>query len=277
MKEIDKIIYRGNDTYTRLYRGSVLEYERKIDYLSFTALEDSTIGTEITGTISPTPNVEYSRDKTTWSDLTTTTVSLTAGDTIYVRGNNPNSFSLNSTNYISFVMTGSVNAGGDISTLINRIGGVTEIPSAYYFRSLFRNLTALKKAPKMNFTIIKPSCFLSMFYSNKNLTDISDIQLPATTLATGCYTAMFSSCTSITKAPELPALVLADGCYQNMFYNCTSINYIKCLAGNISATDCTTKWLYNAPATGTFVKPAQMTNWTTGDSGIPTGWEIINV
>lgn len=276
MKEVDKIIYRGNDTYTKLYKGDTLEYQKKIDYLSFTALESSSVGTVITGTISPKPNIEYSKNKTDWFDLTATTVSLNEGETIYIRGNNPKSFSLSSANYISFTMTGSINADGDISSLINGKGGVKEIPNKYYFRSLFINLPALKKAPKMNFEIVKPSCFLSMFYSNTNLTDITNIKLPSTVLATGCYTSMFSGCSSITTTPELPAPVLVTGCYQNMFYGCINNHYIKCLATDISATDCTTNWLYNAESTGTFVKSANVTGWTTGPSGIPTGWTVKN-
>ena len=83
---------------------------------------------------------------------------------------------------------------------------------------------------------------------------------------------MFSNCTSLTTAPALPATTLAEGCYQNMFNGCTKLNSIKCLATDISASDCTNNWVYNVASTGTFVKAASMTKWTTGSSGIPTGW-----
>ena len=47
--------------------------------------------------------------------------------------------------------------------------------------------------------------------------------LPATTLASGCYSYMFSGCTGLTSAPSLPATTLASECYRSMFYGCTGI------------------------------------------------------
>jgi hypothetical protein len=61
-----------------------------------------------------------------------------------------------------------------------------------------------------------------------------------------------------------------------MFQSCTSLNYIKCLATDISATDCTINWVNNIAATGTFVKDANMSNWTTGVNGIPSEWQVID-
>jgi hypothetical protein len=60
-----------------------------------------------------------------------------------------------------------------------------------------------------------------MFYGCTGL--IKAPELPATTLAEGCYNGMFQGCTSLTQAPELPATTLAGNCYINMFYNCTNI------------------------------------------------------
>jgi hypothetical protein len=99
-------------------------------------------------------------------------------------------------------------------------------------------------------------------------------ELPATTLAQNCYASMFNYCTSLTTAPELPATTLANSCYYNMFRGCTSLNYIKCLATDISATNCTTNWVSNVASSGTFVKAASMTDWTTDTSGIPEGWTV---
>ena len=65
-------------------------------------------------------------------------------------------------------------------------------------------------------------------------------------------------------------------CYYGMFRNCTKINYIKCLATDISAPSCTTSWVSGVAPTGTFVKAASMNDWTTGTSGIPEGWTVVN-
>ena len=100
--------------------------------------------------------------------------------------------------------------------------------------------------------------------------------LPATTLYGSCYTGMFAGCTSLTSAPALPATTLEDDCYSYMFQGCTKLNYIKCLATDISATNCTSNWVKGVASTGTFVKAADMTGWTTGSLGIPEGWTIEN-
>ena len=86
---------------------------------------------------------------------------------------------------------------------------------------------------------------------------------------------MFKGCTSLTTAPELPATTLTTYCYQWMFQLCTNLNYIKCLATDISASNCTTGWVNNVASTGTFVKAASMSSWTTGTNGIPEGWTVL--
>ena len=88
----------------------------------------------------------------------------------------------------------------------------------------------------------------------------------------GCYS-MFSGCSSLTTAPELPATKLASGCYSYMFKGCSNLNYIKCLATDISATDCTTNWVNGVAETGTFVKEIGV-EWETGINGIPEGWTV---
>ena len=64
-------------------------------------------------------------------------------------------------------------------------------------------------------------CFNALFTGCTSLTKAPE--LPATTLASRCYRFMFYGCTSLTKAPKLPATTLASGCYEDMFYGCTSL------------------------------------------------------
>ena len=85
---------------------------------------------------------------------------------------------------------------------------------------------------------------------------------------------MFQGCTSLVNAPALPATTLATYCYRQMFYNCTSLNRITCLATNISASYCTSNWVSGVASSGTFTKAANMTSWTTGVNGIPSGWTV---
>ena len=144
--------------------------------------------------------------------------------------------------------------------------------ASYCYQYMFNGCTKLTAAPELPATALTSGCYSSMFARCTSLTTAPE--LPATTLAEGCYEKMFYGCTSLTTAPALPATTLANYCYYQMFRNCTSLNYIKCLATNISASDCTQNWVIGVSSTGTFVKNPNMTSWTTGAKGIPTGWTV---
>ena len=62
----------------------------------------------------------------------------------------------------------------------------------------------------------------------------------------------------------------------NMFNSCSSLNNITMLATDISATNCLNNWVKGVSATGTFTKAASMTTLPAGDSGIPSGWTVVN-
>ena len=48
-----------------------------------------------------------------------------------------------------------------------------------------------------------------------------------------------------------------------------------CLAVDKSASNCLTNWVNRVSSNGTFVKKASVT-WTNGNSGIPTGWNVVD-
>lgn len=123
---------------------------------------------------------------------------------------------------------------------------------------------------------VSNNAFKNFFYYCNGIVSAEHLVLPATILAESCYENMFQGCTSLTTAPELPATTLAQNCYSRMFNSCQSLNYIKCLATDISASNCTNAWVFNVASSGTFVKNASMSSWTTGDSGIPNGWTVID-
>ena len=60
-----------------------------------------------------------------------------------------------------------------------------------------------------------------------------------------------------------------------MFYNCTSLNYIKCLENGRDGGRATNDWVRGVAATGTFIKKPN-TTWSTGNSGIPEGWTVLD-
>jgi hypothetical protein len=48
------------------------------------------------------------------------------------------------------------------------------------------------------------------------------------------------------------------------------------LATDISASRCLTNWVSSVSSTGTFVKSPEMTSLPTGESGIPSGWTVVD-
>ena len=149
----------------------------------------------------------------------------------------------------------------------------TKLGEGCYY-SMFYGCTGLTTAPELPSTALENTCYYWMFLGCTNLE--SAPKLPATTLKDGCYFGMFINCTSLTAAPELPATSLVNSCYWGMFNGCTSLNYVKCLATDLGSGS-TDYWLADVAATGTFVKAAGMTGWTTGEDGIPEGWNVENI
>lgn len=247
------------------------------DFVTFTANQaNSTIRLVKVNQFPIDIKLYTSTDGTNFTQWDGSTITLAnAGDKIYMYGDNAyfayaprldacNSFSLN----------GDISVDGDITNLLTR-GGTNTVP-AYCFYRLFQGASGLTSAPELPATTLGVSCYEAMFVNCVNLTTAPST-LPATTLAERCYNSMFGDCSSLTTAPELPATTLAEGCYNSMFYNCSNLNSITCMATDISAANCTSLWVSNVAQTGTFRKNSQMSNWTTGDDGIPSGWTVVNV
>lgn len=144
------------------------------------------------------------------------------------------------------------------------------------FNSAFRESNIIK-APKLPVSKVIPStCYANMFNKCTKLIDISEIELSADEIGTESCLQMFYYCSILKQAPVLNIATLSDRCYKQMFRGCKKLNYIKCLATDISANDCTYKWVDLVSKTGTFVKSANMSGWTTGINGIPSGWTVVD-
>ncbi len=145
------------------------------------------------------------------------------------------------------------------------------------FMSMFQSCTSLTTPPTLSATTLTKNCYNDMFGGCDNLT--SAPALPATTLVTGCYNSMFTGCKNLTSAPALPAQELAEGCYANMFQGCKKLSSITCLAtSGINENGSTTDWMNSAGSeaegTKTFTKVHDV-SWPSGDSGIPSGWNVV--
>ena len=281
--------YINSEQYVEPFVGLVAE-TREISYnkiappsLTFNITSPGTIVWKTSSTAF-TKTISYSTDSgATWTDITSNTgssaptINVNAGDKVMFKGNNA---AYCDSSYRSNSFSGST-AGfeveGNIMSLIDSTGftTATTLTSAYTFYCLFRGCTGLTSAENLVLpaTTLANYCYNCMFYNCTALTTAPSI-LPATTLSQACYNGMFQNCSSLTTAPELPATTLPDYCYSYMFNGCSSLNYIKCLATDISASNCTSSWVYGVASSGTFVKNSNMSSWTTGDNGIPTGWTV---
>ena len=170
-----------------------------------------------------------------------------------------------------------------------------------WYSEMFYYCTSLTKTPKtLPATTLEQNCYVNMFNGCSSLTTTPSNLLPATTLARNCYGSMFSNCTSLTTppalpatslevecyksmffgcglttAPELPATTLVNSCYYLMFSGCSNLNSVTIHADDNSAFQCTYNWLNNVAATGTLHNLGSAT-YTTGASGIPSGWTETN-
>ena len=201
-------------------------------WVTFTAEEDnSSIGLQQLSTVQ---TMEYSTDTTTWNTFyKTTNISLNNGDKVYVRGV-LRAYNLDN-DYTQFKMSGKIAASGNCNALWNYQDLNAPLKAYCGFR-MFHGCTSLTTAPELPATTLAEGCYYWMFWDCTSLTAAPE--LPATELAKKCYNGMFSNCTSLTTAPELPATILAEYCYYGMFSDCTSLTTAPELPATILAEYC---------------------------------------
>ena len=203
----------------------------KIIILTFTAeIGNSTIKLNRVGTSTSLQNavLEYSiNDGETWNDYSIgSTITLSnSGDSVSLRGTNT-TLGFDYSNYHQFVMTGKIKAEGDVTSLLNEVGGDCELQN-FAFINLFKQCQSLTMAPELPATDLSGCsyCYQSMFERCTSLTTGPSI-LPATTLSDCCYYGMFSGCTSLKEGPYLSATDLKSESYRYMFAGCNSMTRI---------------------------------------------------
>ena len=137
------------------------------------------------------------------------------------------------------------------------------------YQAMFNGCSNLLSAPELPATTLAYSAYRSMFSQCISLIKAPSI-LPATKLSGWDYAYMFYNCASLVNAPELPAETLADGCYYQMFSGCTSLKTIRCRA-KVTASNATYNWLGGVKTAGTFYGYSEY-GYPSGASGIPTTW-----
>ena len=255
-----------------------VEHDYSADYLTFRVLTSGTICWKAFGDLAKT--IEYKINDGEWTSITSTsagaTISVAKDDLVRFRGSNT-AYATSKSAYSGFEGgTATYDIEGNIMSLLygDNFAESTTLPNSnYIFCSLF------KKAPVVSAehlilpaTTLKTYCYRALFSGCTTLTTAP--ALPATTLATGCYWYMFEQC-AITEAPALNATTLVAECYGHMFINCGLLNKITCLAtSGFGTSKCLEGWVTNVAGDGAFLKAANASSWTTGANGIPSGWLV---
>ena len=258
--------------------ASPVEHDYSADYLTFRVLTSGTISWKSVGNVTNT--IEYSINNGEWTSITATSngvaISAMQGDLVRFRANNT-AYATSNSKYSGFEGgTATYDIEGNIMSLLygDNFSGSTTLPEYdYIFCSLF------KKAPVVSAenlvlpaTTLKTYCYRSLFSNCTTLTNAP--ALPATTLAKGCYWYMFEKC-AITEAPALNATTLVNECYGYMFTGCSRLAKITCLAtSGFGASKCLEGWVKNVAGVGEFAKASNVSSWTTGINGIPSGWVV---
>ena len=251
--------------------------------LCFTAKADQSM-LRLSKTGSPQDiNLQTSTDGNTWTPYNVGDVITVpnAGDKVYFAAVGSN-YTLASSpeNYHRFDFIGEFEASGNVNSLLEADPNIARTMSLegrqFCYAYLFSG-AALTTAPELPATTLAYGCYAGMFNNCSLLTQAP--VLPAYDLTEFCYYYMFENCTSLTEAPELPAYQLVDSCYAYMFQGCTSLNYVSVGFDNWmqNATD---NWLNSVAATGTFVCPPTLISNTPEDyrntSTVPSSWNMIS-
>ena len=195
--------------------------------------------------------IQYKKNDGEWTDITATeggnTIDVADGDIIQFRGD----ITAQTNNawgyyYNGFISSCYVKVYGNIMSMIYS----TDFENAFSFPSgmtyhlcyLLSNYYGYFYVTDASNLILPATslalgCYYGMFYGSYYLENPPKI-LPAMTLEDSCYSEMFFECTSLTTAPELPATTLKQECYYEMFQGCTSLTTAPELPAMTLSTHC---------------------------------------
>ena len=190
-------------------------------YLTFTADQSQTFKVSTYQSYTLDESIQYSLNGGVWTKLDVGTEITFGGDNgaLRLRGKSSGGTASSFSQY-AFISFGDskvkVTCSGDIRTLVDYDNYVTVSTTNARFCYLFRDCASLTNAPELPATTLAEGCYSYMFWNCDGLTAAPE--LPALTLAKDCYQGILRDCDGLTTAPELPATTLAEGCYAEMFY-----------------------------------------------------------
>lgn len=218
-------------------------------YVTFTAEGEQKFMMTTTGDYDLSGKFQYSVNGGEWK--TVESEEVTFGDTygdLRLRGTNKNGTATDKSNYSTIKFTDDnvkVACTGDIRTLLDYKNYKTVATDQAKFCYLFSKCSVLTSAPQLPATTLASMCYSYMFSGCTSLE--SAPALPAKTLAYRCYSYMFNGCTSLESAPKLPATTLKDNCYRLMFFGCSKLSTVTMLAPSDQILGARfSEWLNNA-------------------------------
>lgn len=233
------------NTYTEL--GTPLTFQAKTN--------GTTVVTFTKATTLPDLSIEYRKNSGAWTTYTSA-ISLNQNEQVSFRGNNAAyATDVFSGKYSTFSCDKDCYIYGNIMSLISSTdyANAKTLSANRTFAFLFYDNTHIvkysSKALALPATTLASDCYEAMFLGCTGLTTAPE--LPATTLASGCYSYMFQGCTGLTTAPALPAKTLAGNCYKGMFQVCTGLTTAPALPATTLASGCYMQMFYGCTVLAT--------------------------
>lgn len=193
--------------------------------LSFTALDQDTTMTIRRNNYISFNNLQYTfgvKWKKT-ADTGDVTIVIPYGQTVYIKAENFQSSKYNGQGVINH--NHDVSVGGDVTSLLNGIGGDVALTTNYTFKDLFKDNQHITNCANLPSTNISEGCYMQMYYNCSKITTIPNNYLISTTAPDYCYQGMFCQNTNLTAIPDnlLKATSAGISAYNNMFGKCSSL------------------------------------------------------
>lgn len=240
---LDKIIFRNNDTYLKMYKGSELIAEVEqgggLDYLTFTALEAGSTVT-FASDRTTTDTVSYSTDNgTTWSDGKGVTVTLAnVGDSVKYKGTTKQANSRPTMAAVS--MTGQLAASGSLMSMMNENPDAITNSRVWNFHSYFMDCLSLKDITNLKIPVTSVTLGDSNYYGDyfqtfmhTGITSIPADLFPRKSnwgyVGVGAFRYMFTNCRKLTTVADtfFPANIsYRESSCENMFKGCIRLTSI---------------------------------------------------
>lgn len=292
--------------------GGTIVHDYSLDYFTIESLQDGNEIKMQRNKTPNNPVLEYSLDNgQTWTSVTIngakTFATINTGDTILFRGNNAKLATAWDT-YNKFNTTKQFKVYGNAMSLLNGnnfVSNSTFDSGGYNLCGLFYGVTTLVDASNLILpaTTLYTSCYNGMFRGCTNL-EYGPKLLPSLNVPADGYSSMFEGCVKLIEAPEILATSVSGNTALNRMFcmnrnskvtatmtkgpvlritnpSAYSNTYQQLFCGNGNLTEVTilvqatnltfSNWL-NYTNTGGVIKTLSGTTFSSGVSGLPSGW-----